>query len=52
MFQINGILCFGPNPKNMALTVVYTRKMRDGQLAFFRIGVVPRIYNTFCLVLG
>ena len=28
----------------MASTVVDTRKMRDGQLAFFRIGVVPRAH--------
>ncbi|KAK7099659.1 uncharacterized protein [Littorina saxatilis] len=42
MENVDGILCSGPSPENMASTVVDTRRMTQGQLSFFRIGVVPR----------
>lgn len=42
MDNVDGILCSGPSPENMASTVVDTRRMTQGQLSFFRIGVVPR----------
>uniref|UniRef100_A0A2C9JHS2 Threonylcarbamoyl-AMP synthase n=1 Tax=Biomphalaria glabrata TaxID=6526 RepID=A0A2C9JHS2_BIOGL len=39
----DGILCSGPSPENMASTVVDCRALsKEGKLAFFRIGVVPR----------
>ncbi|CAL1546487.1 unnamed protein product [Lymnaea stagnalis] len=41
--NVDGILCSGPSPENMASTVVDCRALsREGKLAFFRIGVVPR----------
>ncbi|KAL8590450.1 hypothetical protein ACOMHN_011663 [Nucella lapillus] len=40
--NVDGILCSGPSPENMASTVVDTRQMSKGTLNFFRIGVVPR----------
>ncbi|XP_076441112.1 uncharacterized protein LOC143280361 [Babylonia areolata] len=40
--NVDGILCSGPSPENMASTVVDTRRMDQGHLTFFRIGVVPR----------
>ena len=42
--QVDGVLCSGPSPENMASTVVDTRRMIQGQLSFFRIGVVPRAH--------
>lgn len=44
MLQVDGILCSGPAPENIASTVVDTRRMNQGQLSFFRIGVVPRAH--------
>lgn len=42
LLQVDGILCSGPSPENMASTVVDCRNLSDGRVAFFRIGVVPR----------
>ncbi|XP_050402013.1 uncharacterized protein LOC126818585 [Patella vulgata] len=38
----DGILCAGPSPENAASTVVDCRKIEEGKLGFFRIGIVPR----------
>lgn len=42
IFQCDGILCDGPSHENMASTVVDCRRINDGVLGFFRIGVVPK----------
>ncbi|XP_033737262.1 uncharacterized protein LOC117325260 [Pecten maximus] len=38
----DGILADGPSPENLASTVVDCRKIKDGKIGFFRIGVTPK----------
>merc|ERR1712226_1678721 len=37
----DGVLCDGTSPENAA-TVVDCRRLKDGQLGFFRIGIMPK----------
>lgn len=38
----DGILADGPSPENLASTVVDCRKIKEGKIGFFRIGVTPK----------
>ncbi|XP_023672266.1 uncharacterized protein [Paramormyrops kingsleyae] len=40
--KVNGVLCDGPSPENIASTVVDCTKIENGQIGFFRVGVMPK----------
>ncbi|XP_078403195.1 uncharacterized protein LOC144683736 isoform X1 [Cetorhinus maximus] len=40
--KVDGVLCDGPSPENIASTVVDCTKIDSGTLGFFRIGIVPK----------
>nr|XP_032812572.1 uncharacterized protein LOC116943647 [Petromyzon marinus] len=40
--QVDGVLCDGPSPENIASTVVDCTKIEEGVLKFFRVGLVPK----------
>nr|AAI69842.1 Unknown (protein for MGC:196569) [Xenopus laevis] len=40
--KVNGVLCDGPSPENIASTVVDCTKIDSGNLGFFRVGIVPK----------
>ncbi|XP_035677783.1 uncharacterized protein LOC118416699 [Branchiostoma floridae] len=40
--NVDGVLCDGPSPENVASTVVNCAKIDEGELGFFRVGIVPR----------
>lgn len=40
--KVNGVLCDGPSPENIASTVVDCTKIETGTLGFFRVGIVPK----------
>eukprot|EP00062_Callorhinchus_milii_P000854 gi/632936171/ref/XP_007892731.1/ PREDICTED: uncharacterized protein LOC103179323 [Callorhinchus milii] len=40
--KVDGVLCDGPSPENIASTVVDCTKMESGTLGFFRVGLVPK----------
>nr|XP_033802550.1 uncharacterized protein LOC117361400 isoform X2 [Geotrypetes seraphini] len=39
--KVDGVLCDGPSPENIASTVVDCTKIDNGNVGFFRVGVVP-----------
>ncbi|XP_028816231.1 uncharacterized protein LOC114768228 [Denticeps clupeoides] len=40
--KLNGVLCDGPSPENIASTVVDCTKIDGGQIGFFRVGIIPK----------
>uniref|UniRef100_A0A8C9RR82 Threonylcarbamoyl-AMP synthase n=1 Tax=Scleropages formosus TaxID=113540 RepID=A0A8C9RR82_SCLFO len=40
--KVDGVLCDGPSPENIASTVVDCTKIESGQIGFFRVGVIPK----------
>ncbi|KAI8517665.1 hypothetical protein Bbelb_036820 [Branchiostoma belcheri] len=40
--NVDGVLCDGPSPENIASTVVNCTKIDEGDLGFFRVGIVPK----------
>ncbi|XP_026887365.2 uncharacterized protein LOC113591164 [Electrophorus electricus] len=40
--KVNGVLCDGPSPENIASTVVDCTKIENGQIGFFRVGLIPK----------
>ncbi|CAL8263444.1 unnamed protein product [Lota lota] len=40
--KVNGILCDGPSPENIASTVVDCTKIETGHIGFFRVGLIPK----------
>ncbi|KAJ8015764.1 hypothetical protein DPEC_G00029530 [Dallia pectoralis] len=40
--KVDGVLCDGPSPENIASTVVDCTKIDSGHIGFFRIGVIPK----------
>ncbi|XP_030065937.1 uncharacterized protein LOC115474561 [Microcaecilia unicolor] len=39
--KVDGVLCDGPSPENIASTVVDCTKIDNGNIGFFRVGIVP-----------
>ncbi|XP_029463303.1 uncharacterized protein LOC115094414 isoform X1 [Rhinatrema bivittatum] len=39
--KVDGVLCDGPSPENIASTVVDCTKIESGNIGFFRVGGVP-----------
>ncbi|KAM4695986.1 uncharacterized protein WCC33_014705 [Rhinophrynus dorsalis] len=40
--KVDGVLCDGASPENIASTVVDCTKIESGSLGFFRVGIVPK----------
>ncbi|KAG8553914.1 hypothetical protein GDO81_003602 [Engystomops pustulosus] len=40
--KVDGVLCDGASPENIASTVVDCTKIETGNIAFFRVGIVPK----------
>ncbi|XP_048840325.1 uncharacterized protein LOC125713342 [Brienomyrus brachyistius] len=40
--KVDGVLCDGPSPENIASTVVDCTKIESGKIGFFRVGVIPK----------
>lgn len=40
--QVDGVLCDGPSPENIASTVVDCTKIESGNIGFFRVGLIPK----------
>ncbi|KAK0154557.1 putative threonylcarbamoyl-AMP synthase [Merluccius polli] len=40
--KVNGVLCDGPSPENIASTVVDCTKIDTGHIGFFRVGLIPK----------
>ncbi|KAG7329049.1 hypothetical protein KOW79_007223 [Hemibagrus wyckioides] len=40
--KVDGVLCDGPSPENIASTVVDCTKIESGQIGFFRVGLIPK----------
>ncbi|KAM4019680.1 uncharacterized protein ACNLHF_000332 isoform 1-T1 [Anomaloglossus baeobatrachus] len=40
--KVDGVLCDGASPENIASTVVDCTKIDAGNIAFFRVGIVPK----------
>ncbi|XP_075692747.1 uncharacterized protein LOC142659985 [Rhinoderma darwinii] len=40
--KVDGVLCDGASPENIASTVVDCTKIETGNVAFFRVGIVPK----------
>ncbi|XP_069065373.1 uncharacterized protein [Pleurodeles waltl] len=40
--KVDGVLCNGPSPENIASTIVNCTKIDTGTIGFFRIGTVPK----------
>ncbi|XP_029463300.1 uncharacterized protein LOC115094412 [Rhinatrema bivittatum] len=40
--KVDGVLCDGPSPENIASTVVDCTKIESGTIGFFRVGIVPK----------
>ncbi|XP_072287104.1 uncharacterized protein [Pyxicephalus adspersus] len=40
--KVDGVLCDGASPENIASTVVDCTKLESGDIAFFRVGIVPK----------
>lgn len=48
--QVDGVLCDGASPENIASTVVDCTKIDTGHIGFFRVGLIPKskVINTLC----
>ena len=42
LYKVDGVLCAGPSPENIASTVVDCTKIETGQIGFFRVGLIPK----------
>ncbi|XP_077464786.1 uncharacterized protein LOC144081989 isoform X1 [Stigmatopora argus] len=40
--KVDGVLCDGPSPENIASTVVDCTNIEKGQIGFFRVGLIPK----------
>ncbi|XP_072288372.1 uncharacterized protein [Eucyclogobius newberryi] len=40
--KVDGVLCDGPSPENIASTVVDCTKIESGHIGFFRVGLIPK----------
>ncbi|KAM9835366.1 uncharacterized protein ACBT44_017438 [Syngnathus typhle] len=40
--KVDGVLCDGPSPENIASTVVDCTNIESGQIGFFRVGLIPK----------
>ncbi|XP_062855772.1 uncharacterized protein si:ch211-153b23.4 [Trichomycterus rosablanca] len=40
--KVDGVLCDGPSPENIASTVVDCTKIESGQIGFYRVGLIPK----------
>ncbi|XP_069049687.1 uncharacterized protein [Lepisosteus oculatus] len=40
--KVDGVLCDGPSPENIASTVVDCTKIESGNIGFFRVGIIPK----------
>ncbi|CAB1348099.1 unnamed protein product [Coregonus sp. 'balchen'] len=40
--KVDGVLCDGPSPENIASTVVDCTKIDSGHIGFFRVGLIPK----------
>nr|XP_054604403.1 uncharacterized protein si:ch211-153b23.4 [Nothobranchius furzeri] len=40
--KVDGVLCDGPSPENIASTVVDCTKIDTGNIGFFRVGMIPK----------
>ncbi|XP_053734732.1 uncharacterized protein si:ch211-153b23.4 [Synchiropus splendidus] len=40
--KVDGVLCDGPSPQNIASTVVDCTRIESGHIAFFRVGRIPK----------
>ncbi|XP_054649069.1 uncharacterized protein si:ch211-153b23.4 [Dunckerocampus dactyliophorus] len=40
--KVEGVLCDGPSPENIASTVVDCTKIDTGHIGFFRVGLIPK----------
>ncbi|KAG5264021.1 hypothetical protein AALO_G00271250 [Alosa alosa] len=40
--KVEGVLCDGPSPENIASTVVDCTKIESGNIGFFRVGLIPK----------
>lgn len=40
--KVDGVLCDGASPENIASTVVDCTKIESGQIGFFRVGLIPK----------
>ncbi|KAJ8254901.1 hypothetical protein GJAV_G00198640 [Gymnothorax javanicus] len=40
--KVDGVLCDGPSPENIASTVIDCTKIETGHIGFFRVGVIPK----------
>lgn len=40
--QVDGVLCDGASPENVASTVVDCTKIETGHIGFFRVGLIPK----------
>uniref|UniRef100_A0A8C9ZZ30 Threonylcarbamoyl-AMP synthase n=1 Tax=Sander lucioperca TaxID=283035 RepID=A0A8C9ZZ30_SANLU len=40
--RVDGVLCDGPSPENIASTVVDCTKIETGHIGFFRVGLIPK----------
>ncbi|XP_037530997.1 uncharacterized protein si:ch211-153b23.4 [Nematolebias whitei] len=40
--KVDGVLCDGPSPENIASTVVDCTKIETGNIGFFRVGLIPK----------
>nr|XP_061783793.1 uncharacterized protein si:ch211-153b23.4 [Nerophis lumbriciformis] len=40
--KVDGVLCDGPSPENIASTVVDCTKIDTGHIGFFRVGLIPK----------
>lgn len=49
--QVDGVLCDGPSPENIASTVVDCTKIESGQIGFFRVGLIPKSKVTYCTLI-
>ncbi|XP_053130044.1 uncharacterized protein LOC128335560, partial [Hemicordylus capensis] len=40
--KVDAVLCDGPSPENIASTVVDCTKLENGDVGFFRVGLIPK----------
>ncbi|KAM9850099.1 uncharacterized protein ACBR49_007319 [Aulostomus maculatus] len=40
--KVDGVLCDGPSPENIASTVVDCTQIETGHIGFFRVGLIPK----------
>lgn len=48
---MDAVLCDGPSPENIASTVVDCTKIDNGNIGFFRVGIIPKSQVKLVLIL-